>query len=84
MTGNLTVLYKDSFGKEVLPAVVEKFNQQAKNLNLEVNFISHPGSEQTDGSACGPMTLRNLEIMAQHIQNNGEQSLIRQLPKLRI
>ena len=73
---NLTILYKDSFGETSVGAIRKEFKRQVENLNLEVEFISHPGSEQTDGSACGPMTLRNLEIMAQHIQNYGEQSLI--------
>ena len=82
----LKILYKDSYGNtryaDQMNAIKNAFNNQGEEAGLEVEFISHSSQDQEDGSACGPMTLRNLEIMAKHIESNGEQSLIEQYQSL--
>ena len=82
----LKVLYKDSYGNaryaEQMNVIRDEFIKQGEEAGLRVEFISHNSKDQEDGSACGPMTLRNLEIMAKHIESNGEQSLIDQYQSL--
>ena len=82
----LKVLYKDSYGNALyagqMNEIRDEFIKQGEEAGLQVEFISHSSKDQEDGSACGPMTLRNLEIMAKHIESNGEQSLIDQYQSL--
>jgi hypothetical protein len=82
----LKVLYKDSYGDTKyagqMDAIRNAFNNQGLEVGFGVEFISHNSQDQEDGSACGPMTLRNLEIMAKHIESHGEQSLIDQYQSL--
>ncbi|MDN3030001.1 MAG: hypothetical protein QMO91_01325 [Candidatus Tisiphia sp.] len=65
----IKIFYKDpkgDFGGNI--NVVE---QEFKKYCVNLDFIAHPMSEQTDDSSCGPMTLENLRIMAKSIQQDG-------------
>ena len=82
----LTILNKNSYGNTSYEIETNKmkilFIIQGKLAKLKVNFIFHDSIYKEDGSAYGPMTLKNLEIMAKYIEMNGEQSLIDQFLNL--
>nr|CAH7769926.1 unnamed protein product [Callosobruchus chinensis] len=77
----ITLLYKDPKGDYAnnLGIVRNGFRKHYKNLNV----IAHSGTEQTDDSSCGPMTLENLRIMAKFISEHGIEQFIVNFTKLK-
>jgi preprotein translocase subunit SecA len=73
--GKIKILYKDSKGdlggnaKTIEDEFKEHFGQ-------ELEFVRHEGVEQEDGSSCGPMTMNNLEKMAEKVKKFGVDALV--------
>jgi hypothetical protein len=75
-------LYKDSKYQKVIEEI------QSILLNKGVSFIAHKATEQDDANSCGPMSLRNMEIMISGLKGdrqnfiqdftNGEKKLFAQ------
>ena len=71
-----TILIKDSFGKNNSKAELDKFELAFKANFYNIETIHHPSTEQNDGSSCGPLTINNLCIIAEYINNHGYKELI--------
>ena len=74
----LTVLCKDSLGN-AHNDIREKIKIELKKAQIsfeDKNFISHTKKEQKDSHNDGPMTLKNLELMARIIWEGGVENII--------
>ncbi|VEN35390.1 unnamed protein product [Callosobruchus maculatus] len=76
----VALFYKDSKGDlgNNFEIVRSEFQKHYKELNV----IAHSGSEQTDDSSCGPMTLENLRIMANFVKEHGTELFVASFTKL--
>jgi preprotein translocase subunit SecA len=64
--GRVKVLYKDSKGDLDNAAIIK--DAFLAHYGPAMDFIENIVAEQEDGSSCGPMTINNLEIMADVLQ----------------
>ena len=71
-----TILIKNSFGENNSKAELDKFELAFKAKFYNIETIHHPSTEQNDGSSCGPLTINNLCIIAEYINNHGYKELI--------
>lgn len=64
-------LYKDSVGNDI-PGEIKESITQCFN-GYPVRFVVHREQEQNDRSSGGPMAIRNVQIILQGLQQNGEE-----------
>jgi len=64
-----SILYKDSFGEGIPDDVRETL---VKKFKGRTDFKVHIKKEQEDNFSCGPMSLKNMEIMMIFIKDNQE------------
>jgi hypothetical protein len=62
-----TMLYKDSFGREIPGDIHDVL---FKKFGLGTRLKVHANKEQQDSTSCGPMSLKNMEIIMSSIKGN--------------
>ncbi|WP_341760877.1 DnaJ domain-containing protein [Candidatus Tisiphia endosymbiont of Thecophora atra] len=61
------ILYKDSFGREIPGDIHDVL---FKKFGLGTRLKVHANKEQQDSTSCGPMSLKNMEIIMSSIKGN--------------
>jgi hypothetical protein len=62
--GSFVSLYKDSKYSEIIDGIHKVL------LSQEVRFVAHKSVEQDDANSCGPMALRNMQIMMSRLADD--------------
>jgi hypothetical protein len=57
------VLHKDTHGESMKSHMEEIIHQRLKPFRMPIEILSDSNREQLDGTSCGPMSLRNLDVL---------------------